>query len=378
MFTIRGPLSAVVSSENSDHPLPPSEKRSPRGRMSSEMSPSPSSVCRHRRHSPVLVTPGGSMHDLAEGRTVITVPRSGKMKSRSSSGSGSSRRCSDGSPSAVLPKKVERASTVSTDQSQMKYLSDPLPLRLDAWTEPPGSSFQVRGGNYLEDKVKAPSQPSFFTLLTADLVKSPTPMLGGLCAHPEERIQRALARERNTGVKELPEFIFAVNLVIPGYHMVSYFGCDDLNLLRNPSTGFERIANKFFFGPSDDFRNQSFKVRQDSCVLLLLFQVELSVSTFGTVKISSCPSRFQLIPRIVEGNYLVRKAVGTKPAILGKKLKQIYIRTERFCEVIVDIDSDSVARKITKLSLGYVSAYIFAKGKLATNQEAESNFFSHT
>lgn len=364
MFSVRGPLSAVVSSENSDCPLPPSEKRSPRGRMSSEMSPSPSSVCRHRRHSPVLVTPGGRMHDLAEGRTVITVPRSGKMKSRSSSGSGSSRRSSDGSPITAVPKKVERASTVSADQSQMKYLSDPLPLRLDAWTEPPGSSFQVRGGNYLEDKVKEPSQPSYFTLLTADLVKSPTPMLGGLCAHPTERIQRALARERNTGVKELPEFIFAVNLVIPGYHMVSYFGCDDVNLLHNPTTGFERLANKFFFGPSDEFRNQTFKVRQD--LLFLLFHVDVSVSTIGIVvqSLTVYLSFSQLIPRIVEGNYLVRKAVGTKPAILGKKLKQIYIRTERFCEVIVDIDSDSVARKITKLSLGYVSA-IFGLRKLS-------------
>lgn len=69
-------------------------------------------------------------------------------------------------------------------------------------------------------------------------------------------------------------------------------------------------------------------------------------------------SLVQLIPRIVEGNFVVKKAVGSKPAILGKKLKQIYIRTERFCEVIVDIDSDSVARKITKLSLGYVSSYV--------------------
>ena len=246
----------------------------------------------------------------------------------------------------------------------MKCLSDPLPLRLDAWTEPPGSSFQVRGGNYLEDKVKEPSQPSYFTLLTADLVKSPTPMLGGLCAHPTERIQRALARERNTGVKELPEFIFAVNLVIPGYHMVSYFGCDDVNLLHNPTTGFERLANKFFFGPSDEFRNQTFKVRQD--LLFLLFHVDVSVSTIGIVvqSLTVYLSFSQLIPRIVEGNYLVRKAVGTKPAILGKKLKQIYIRTERFCEVIVDIDSDSVARKITKLSLGYVSA-IFGLRKLS-------------
>jgi hypothetical protein len=37
-------------------------------------------------------------------------------------------------------------------------------------------------------------------------------------------------------------------------------------------------------------------------------------------------NRFKLIPTIVEGNYLVRKAVGSKPAILGTKLKQHYYK----------------------------------------------------
>ena len=65
---------------------------------------------------------------------------------------------------------------------------------------------------------------------------------------------------------------------------------------------------------------------------------------------------------------MVKKAVGTKPAILGKKLRQIYIKTDRFFEIIVDIDSDTVARKITKLSLGYVSTYV--------SREIEQKFFA--
>jgi len=77
---------------------------------------------------------------------------------------------------------------------------------------------------------------------------------------------------------------------------------------------------------------------------------------------------FKLIPRIVEGNFMVKKAVGTKPAILGKKLRQIYIKTDRFFEIIVDIDSDTVARKITKLSLGYVSTHV--------SREIEQKFFA--
>jgi len=313
--SVRGPLSPVVSSENSVSLLHSPEKISLRGRMSGEASPS--AVCRHRRHSPVLVTPGADTHGLAEGRPSITVPRSAHLTSRSTS---SGERRSHASLLPAVPKGIlERASTVPIEQSQPKYLSVPPSLRLDAWTEPPGSSFNVRGGSYLEDKTKVPSMPAYFTLLTADLVKSHVPILGGLCAHPKERIQLALARERETGVKELPEFIFAVNLLVPGYHMVQYFGCNSLSDIKNPKTSFERIANQFFFGASDEFRNQAFK----------------------------------LIPRIVEGNFMVKKAVGTKPAILGKKLRQIYIKTDRFFEIIVDIDSDTVARKITKLSLGY-------------------------
>jgi len=253
--SVRGPLSSVMSSENSDRPVRSSEKRSPRGRIPIEAS-SPSTVCRHRRHSPVIITPGAEMHELAEGRPSITVPCKASTTRSSSDG----KRRSWSAP--FVPRaSLERASTVPMEQSRARYLNDPPPLRLDAWTEPPGSSFMVRGPSYLDDKEKVASEPSYFTLLTADLVKSTEPILGGLCAHPNERIQQALARERATGVKELPEFIFAVNLLVPGYHMISYFGCDNLGGLKNPTTGFERTANQFFFGESDTFRDQSFKVR---------------------------------------------------------------------------------------------------------------------
>jgi hypothetical protein len=204
-----------------------------------------------------------------------------------------------------------------------KFLTSPPPLRLDAWTEPPGTTFSVRGANYMRDSKKAQSTPSVFRLLTVDLVKVDKSLATGICSHPNERIQRALARERETGQQELPAFVFAVNLVIPTsatlYHKVFYFGCDDMHTITDTSTSFGKLANQFFFGESDAFRNATFK----------------------------------LIPRIVEGNFIVRKAVGSKPAILGKKIKQTYIRTKRFMELIVDIASDTVAAKIVNLSIGY-------------------------
>ena len=80
-----------------------------------------------------------------------------------------------------------------------------------------------------------------------------------------------------------------------------------------------RLCQKFIFGESDEFRDQTFK----------------------------------LIRRIVEGNFLVRKAVGSTPTIMGTRLKQYYVRKERFMEIVLDCGSSQVAEEVIKLSLGY-------------------------
>lgn len=47
-------------------------------------------------------------------------------------------------------------------------------------------------------------------------------------------------------------------------------------------------------------------------------------------------SRLKLIPRVVEGNWLVKKSVGTQPAILGKQLVQTYHYDEKLNYFEVD------------------------------------------
>jgi len=126
---------------------------------------------------------------------------------------------------------LHRASTapVSKDPAG-EVRTHPPSLRLDAWSEPAAETFHVRGANYLDDRAKAPSEEAAFRLLTVDMVQTEKPIYTGMCAHPQERIQLALQRERETGVKELPSFIFAVNLCVPGdktYHQVSYFGVEN-------------------------------------------------------------------------------------------------------------------------------------------------------
>lgn len=177
----------------------------------------------------------------------------------------------------------------------------------------------------MQTRVKQPSEPSFFQFLACDLVQVSSPVLSGLCGHPHERVQQALMRQGQTGTKELPEFIFCVNYCLPagaaagGFtHWVAYFGTDDVDQLKDETTPLGRVCNPFFFGESDQFRRE----------------------------------RFKLIPHVVQGNVIIRKAVGTKPSILGKKLKQYYVRNARYFEIIIDIASDPVAERIVKLALG--------------------------
>jgi hypothetical protein len=203
----------------------------------------------------------------------------------------------------------------------------PFPLRLNAWSEPAAESYCVRGPNYLSDRAKVPSENAAFRLLTVDIVQADEPVYTGMCAHPQERIQQALRREQETGVKELPEFVVAVNLCVPGdktYHQVSYFGIDNFDEITHKLTPFGQLMHEFIFGESDEFRLQTFK----------------------------------LIPRIVEGNFVVKKAVGSKPTILGRKIKHYFVRGERFFEIIVDIASDPVAQRIVKLVLGYTKTLV--------------------
>ena len=231
-----------------------------------------------------------------------------------------------------------RSLTYPTRSPALKYETpllptQPSPLQPEYWTEPTASSFQVRGQNYLKDRKKIESQPSLFRLFAVDLVKvTGKPILQGFCNHPNERVQQCLRAEKaNKPGSEMPPYIFCINITIPGkpaHHLVMYYAIDDISLIQPQEqkngenlAPFHAIASKFFFGDSDKFRDSTFK----------------------------------LVPRIVKGNFVVKKAVGRKPTILGGKVKQHYIQNDRFFELIVDVGSDNIAKKVVGLCGGYVS-----------------------
>ncbi|GFY99645.1 ENHANCED DISEASE RESISTANCE protein [Actinidia rufa] len=118
--------------------------------------------------------------------------------------------------------------------------------------------------------------------------------------------------------KKLP-FVLVVNLEVPArpnYSLVLYYAAD------RPITK-NSLLGKFVDG-SDMFRD----------------------------------SRFKLIPRIVEGYWMVKRAVGTKACLLGKAVTCKYLRQDNFLEIDVDIGSSSVARRVISLVLGYVTSIV--------------------
>lgn len=126
--------------------------------------------------------------------------------------------------------------------------------------------------------------------------------------HPNRLVQ-------SEGGKKLP-FILVINLEIPAkpyYSLVMYYGAER-------PINKQSLLGRFIEG-SDVFRD----------------------------------SRFKLIPSIVEGYWMVKRAVGTKACLLGKAVTCRYLREDNFLEIDVDIGSSSVARHIMGLVLGYAT-----------------------
>lgn len=271
---------------------------------------SPSAICQQRKLSTAIAKSVESRHPFLTGRPAMVLDSSLSFP-----------------PLPRQQHRLHRAESAPLESVTGSFRTEPTPLRLDAWAEPAAEAFKVRGKNYAQDGKKFHSERSAFSLLTVDLVNSERPICEGLCAHPNERFQLACKRERETGITELPPFVFAVNLCIPGttnYHQVSYFAISNMEEIERGTTPFGRLMQKFIFGDSDQFRDDTFK----------------------------------LIPRIVEGNYIVRSAVGTKPSLIGKKIKQYYIRGDRYFEMVVDISSEPMAQRIVKLALGFAKSLV--------------------
>ncbi|CAN0440233.1 unnamed protein product, partial [Laminaria digitata] len=72
--------------------------------------------------------------------------------------------------------------------------------------------------------------------------------------------------------------------------------------------------------------------------------------------------RFKLFPAILEGPWIVRKAVGSKPTLIAQKLTCRYFRTRAYFEVDIDIGSSVVAYNTVSLAIGYAKGLVVDMG----------------
>lgn len=217
---------------------------------------------------------------------------------------------------------VSNASTSTFNAESGTIGTIPPPaLSPEMWGEPDASTFKIRGSSYMQDKVKASSAPSLFKLVAVDVFEVPE-ATHNIAAHPRNRVSLAAQRQEKA-------WVFIVNIMVPGppfLSFVMYFQGD--KALFEQDTAFARVAKPFFFGNDDEFRN----------------------------------NRFKLIPKVIDGNMIIKMAVKDTPTLLGNKLKQYYYKDDHYFELDVDVGSSSVARNVVGLAIGYSKAIVVDMG----------------
>nr|VDD54815.1 unnamed protein product [Brassica oleracea] len=180
----------------------------------------------------------------------------------------------------------------------------------NCWNSPSGMGFMIRGKTYLKDNAKVMGGQPLLTLVSVDWLKVDK-AVDNIALHPKCLVQSEPG-------KKLP-FILVINLQVPAkpnYCLVMYYAAD------RPVSESSSLGK--FVNGSDSYRD----------------------------------SRFKLIPSIVQGYWMVKRAVGTKACLLGKAVTCKYLRKDNFLEIDVDIGSSAVARSVIGLVLGYVTSLI--------------------
>ncbi|XP_022938154.1 protein ENHANCED DISEASE RESISTANCE 2-like isoform X1 [Cucurbita moschata] len=193
----------------------------------------------------------------------------------------------------------------------------------NCWTSPGGAGFMIRGKNYLKDNSKVTGGDPLLNLIAVDWFKVDK-SYDGIALHPQNLVQSEAG-------KKLP-FVLIINLQVPAkpnYSMVMYYSADR-------PVNKSSLLGKFVDG-NDMYRD----------------------------------SRFKLIPSIVEGYWMVKRAVGTKACLLGKAVKCKYLRQDNFLEIDVDIGSSTVARSVIGIVLGYVTSLVVDLAILIEAKEEE-------
>ncbi|KOO21499.1 lipid binding [Chrysochromulina tobinii] len=249
-------------------------------------------------------------------------------------------------PPSLLSDRSSRASAVQRSRLELRKLESDLLEGSDSFFPPDGSGgapageqcwaplsasqFHVRASSYLKDGRNAPSSPGS-ELLAVELFRTPTAAYH-LVARRDDCPAHTLSRRTAEPVR----LVVVINMILPAadgvYQVVFYHAIPDLLAPGGSGSGSgdrgeeeeeagaaSRLLERFVNG-TDAFRN----------------------------------ARFKLIPSVVEGPWLVQQTVGTRPALLGKTLRQRFHRGvtangTAYLEIDVDCNSSPTAGRVVSL-----------------------------
>ena len=193
------------------------------------------------------------------------------------------------------PRVATVISRVSSDAIRAAIPAEQLPYALlpgpetggaHCWSQLDARTFSVRSATYLRDHRKDKAAESFFDLMNADIFLSQD-KIGNVSARRDSFLRRA----RDAGDTRYYLVILYVTPAAPYIHLSFYFAVNDERLAANPNVAKLWAEFTSTGEAGDSFRNERWKV----------------------------------IPRVAEGAFLVKSAVGQKPALLAQKLTHTWV-----------------------------------------------------
>ncbi|CAM9437959.1 unnamed protein product, partial [Discosporangium mesarthrocarpum] len=220
--------------------------------------------------------------------------------------------------------------------------------------------FAVRGHKYLSDKKKVAAGPAAGRLLHVDLFSLGEEGLGRvdhICT--QGRAAEAMAKMRHSYPDMDRHFLFVVNIQCPGNTPVSVVLTWLLDLTELRDGGDTSMA---LMGLLRQYVNIPFtgelwveQRRQELSGVDSEWDGALHASDFRN-------RRLKMFPRVAEGAWVVRKAVGSKPFLVGQKLTCRYFRGRGFMETDIDIGSSLVAYNATSVAMGCATSLVVDLG----------------
>lgn len=185
------------------------------------------------------------------------------------------------------------------------------------WEIPPDKIFHVRSNAYKTSNIKILSESPLFHLRGVQMIRTKN-----LCGNIATKSWSAYPKYPQDN-----EWLI-INYMVPGTYNVQ--------LICYYSASYETLV---FL---NSMRCENFDINSTS-------GWRKSIAKFWMVDKEYCDKRFKLIPTMLEGPWLVRQSVGSKPCLLGLRLKLQYTRADRYFEIGINIESSVIATQVLKL-----------------------------